>query len=78
MYEKPWLNYRNQLEKLKSRGLAVTDEAKALEYLERIGYYRLSGYWHPFRERSGLFCPIGKGIKKGEKNQGKKRRYGCL
>jgi abortive infection bacteriophage resistance protein len=33
--------------------LAVTDRAKALEYLERIGYYRLSGYWYPFRERSG-------------------------
>ncbi|EDY87047.1 Abi family protein [gamma proteobacterium HTCC5015] len=69
MYEKPWLSYREQLDKLKNRGLAVTDEPKALEYLERIGYYRLSGYWHPFRERSGLFCPIGKGIPKGKKTK---------
>ncbi|RBP33481.1 abortive infection bacteriophage resistance protein [Marinobacter pelagius] len=67
MYRKPWLSYREQLQKLKSRGLAVTDEPKALEYLERIGYYRLSGYWYPFRERSGLFCPVGKGIRKGKK-----------
>lgn len=52
-YVKPWLSYGDQLDKLTARGLAVTDRAKALEYLERIGYYRLSGYWFPFRERSG-------------------------
>lgn len=69
MYEKPWLSYREQLDKLKNRGLAVTDESKALEYLERIGYYRLSGYWHPFRERSELFCPVGAGIPKGKKTK---------
>jgi abortive infection bacteriophage resistance protein len=38
---------------LESRGLRITDRATALEYLERIGYYRLSGYWYAFRERSG-------------------------
>jgi abortive infection bacteriophage resistance protein len=64
VYEKPWLSYREQLDKLKNRGLSVTDEPKALEYLERIGYYRLSGYWHPFRERSELFCPTDKGTPK--------------
>ena len=52
-YSKPWLSYEDQLAKLTERGLLVTDRAKALEYLERIGYYRLSGYWFPFRERSG-------------------------
>lgn len=61
-YDKPWISYKEQLEKLKQRGLIVTDDKKALAYLERIGYYRLSGYWFPFRERSGLYCPIdGKG-----------------
>jgi len=30
--------------------LLVDSEAKALNYLERVGYYRLSGYWYPFRE----------------------------
>jgi abortive infection bacteriophage resistance protein len=30
----------------------VEDDAKASEYLQRIGYYRLSGYWHPMRERT--------------------------
>jgi len=52
-YEKPWQSYEEQLDLLISRGLAVTDRPKALEYLQRIGYYRLSGYWFPFRERSG-------------------------
>lgn len=48
--QKPWKSYQAQLNILKARGLKVGDEAKALHYLERIGYYRLSGYWYPFRE----------------------------
>jgi len=40
-----------------ARGMVVTDEALALDYLERIGYYRLSGYWYPCRERS-RFCKL--------------------
>ncbi len=57
-YEKPWLSYSDQLEKLKSRGMAITDQTLALEYLERIGYYRLSGYWFAFRQRSGICSPL--------------------
>jgi abortive infection bacteriophage resistance protein len=52
-YGKSWLSYEGQLDLLVGRGLQVTDRPKALEYLKRIGYYRLSGYWFPFRERSG-------------------------
>ena len=33
---------------LESRGLIVSDEAKAVRYLESIGYYRLSAYMYPF------------------------------
>lgn len=51
-YTKPWKSHEDQLRLLTSRGLGVTDRAKALEYLQRIGYYRLSGYWYPFRQRS--------------------------
>lgn len=47
---KSWLSYREQLAQLKDRGLHVENEARALHYLERLGYYRLSGYWYPFRE----------------------------
>jgi abortive infection bacteriophage resistance protein len=52
-YSKPWRSYEQQLEQLIERGLLVTDKPRALDYLQRIGYYRLSGYWYPFRERSG-------------------------
>lgn len=48
--KKPWTSYQEQLDILKKRDLKVNDEAKALHYLERIGYYRLSGYWYPFRK----------------------------
>jgi len=53
-YDKPWKSYQEQLDQLIQRGMIVTDTAKALHYLERIGYYRLSGYWYPFRERGGV------------------------
>ena len=46
---KPWLAFADQLELLQARGLQVDDRAAALDYLERLGYYRLSGYWYPFR-----------------------------
>lgn len=52
-YDKPWKSYELQLDLLIARGLQVTDRPKALDCLQRIGYYRLSGYWFPFRERSG-------------------------
>ena len=48
-YEKPYLTIDKQLDLLKSRGLDVEDDAKATEYLRRIGYYRLSAYGFPFR-----------------------------
>ena len=48
---KPWKSYSEQLELLRSRGLIVTDTDKAINHLERIGYYRLHGYWFPFRIR---------------------------
>src|SRR5690554_11653 len=46
---KQWKSFEEQLQLLKSRGLLVDDEQAALDYLERIGYYRLSGYWYSFR-----------------------------
>lgn len=46
---KPWMSFVDQLTQLEQRGMAVEDRAAALDYLERIGYYRLSGYWYPMR-----------------------------
>ena len=49
-YAKPWTSYAQQLELLQHRGMQVSDAVRALDYLERIGYYRLSGYWHDMRQ----------------------------
>lgn len=48
-YTKPYLTVPQQRQLLESRGMDIPDAAKADEYLRRIGYYRLSAYWHPFR-----------------------------
>lgn len=44
---KPWRSFADQLQQLQDRGLQVDSLAAALDYLERRGYYRLSGYWYP-------------------------------
>jgi abortive infection bacteriophage resistance protein len=50
VYKKPFLSYEEQINLLKSRGLSFKNESRALSLLERISYYRLSNYWHPFLE----------------------------
>lgn len=49
-YKKPAITYQQQLALLKSRGLQIPNESKALHLLESISYYRLSGYWYPLLE----------------------------
>lgn len=51
-YAKRFLSLEEQLERLVERGMYVRDAEWALRRLQAIGYYRLSGYWYPFRERS--------------------------
>ena len=51
-YKKPYLTYQQQLDRLKRRGLLIGDEAHAIWLLEALGYYRLSGYFYPFRRQS--------------------------
>jgi abortive infection bacteriophage resistance protein len=46
-YSKPYLSPQDLVALLKSRGLSITDEPKALSYLTNIGYYRLSAYFYP-------------------------------
>jgi abortive infection bacteriophage resistance protein len=43
------LSYREQVDLLRSRNLAIGDEGAALAALQSIGYYRLVGYWFPLR-----------------------------
>ena len=48
-YTKPHMPVADQIALLQKRGLEITDIAKAESSLARIGYYRLSEYWHPMR-----------------------------
>ncbi|WP_417607083.1 Abi family protein [Oceanimonas baumannii] len=47
---KQWKSFEEQLALLQQRGLLVDNPEAAKSYLERLGYYRLSGYWYPFRQ----------------------------
>lgn len=47
---KEWKSIDDQIEIIRSRGMAVEDDAKATQLLKYVGYYRLSGYWYPFRQ----------------------------
>lgn len=54
---KPHLSFEDQLSLLNSRGMTVADEVAAHEALQRLGYYRLSGYWYPFRNTNPRGTP---------------------
>jgi abortive infection bacteriophage resistance protein len=47
---KPHLTLSEQVTLLKRRGMIITDDAAAVATLERLGYYRLSGYFYPLRK----------------------------
>ena len=42
--------YKEQVEKLRSRGCIITDESFCLKVLSQINYYRLSAYFLPFKK----------------------------
>jgi abortive infection bacteriophage resistance protein len=48
-YTKRALTYDEQIKLLKQRGLELGDEARARRWLMRVGYYRLSVYFLPFK-----------------------------
>ncbi|MGQ4494622.1 Abi family protein [Dermabacteraceae bacterium P13115] len=47
---KPHKSYAQQLAQLEGRGMCIDNRNLALETLRQISYYRLSGYWYPFRK----------------------------
>ena len=52
-YNKTPLNSEQHLELLKSRGLIVNNEQRAIKYLENIGYFRLTGYMFHLQSKDG-------------------------
>jgi abortive infection bacteriophage resistance protein len=49
-YQKVWLSFDDQVIQLEERGLLGADNYQ--REIARIGYYRLSAYWYPFRDLS--------------------------
>lgn len=55
---KPPFTYEQQLEKLKSRGCLINDDAKAVQIFTEINYYRLSAYFLPFKNSNDTYSNI--------------------
>lgn len=47
---KPFRSPHDHIALLQARGMVIKDVDKARRCLSRIGYYRLSAYWYPFRK----------------------------
>lgn len=53
-YAKPALTFDEQADLLLARGM-IADRPELLSRLRSVSYYRLSGYWYPFRLESDRF-----------------------
>ncbi|MDR6789111.1 abortive infection bacteriophage resistance protein [Sphingomonas sp. BE138] len=51
-FAKPALTLTDQIDHLREAGMTVADPARAEQWLRHISYYRLSGYWHIWKDRS--------------------------
>lgn len=49
---KAYKTYAQQVEILAARGMDMGDRESASATLRRVNYYRLSGYWYPFRKQT--------------------------
>jgi len=50
IYSKTPLDYNSIIEMMKSRGLIIADEQKAINYLKVISYFRLANYLRPMEK----------------------------
>lgn len=55
-YSKPPLTFEQQVDLILGRGMRG-DRAMMISRLAVVNYYRLSGYWHPFRNPDHTFRP---------------------
>lgn len=60
-YAKPHLTMSQQVELLRSRGMIIPDADAATYWLGVVGYYRLSGYWYPYRAADGAGDDVHRG-----------------
>lgn len=50
-YTKPSISVSDQVDQLRDRGMVINDKEIAESHIKHIGYYRLSGYWFPYKSR---------------------------
>ena len=50
---KPYKTYEEQADLLEARGMDLGGRDAAIDQLRKVNYYRLSGYWYPFRRLVG-------------------------
>lgn len=55
MQIKPPVDYCQQLEKIEKRGCIIDNEQKALEFLKKVNYYRLTAYFLPFKTQDDRY-----------------------
>jgi abortive infection bacteriophage resistance protein len=55
IFNKPWLNCKDQIALLRSRGLILKDDERAEAILKHINYYRFSAYCIPFESERHKF-----------------------
>ena len=56
-YTKPALTFSDQADQLLNRCLVAPSKQAIIEKLKVVSYYRLSAYWHPFRQPDETFKP---------------------
>jgi abortive infection bacteriophage resistance protein len=49
------VSYEEQIAVMRKRGCSVKDEAAAVRFLKRVGYYRFSGYLVAYRQADGNY-----------------------
>jgi abortive infection bacteriophage resistance protein len=54
-FSKPPLTFDQQINLMKSRGLLISDVAKAKDSLKQISYFRLSAYFLPYQSQKDAF-----------------------
>ena len=52
---KPHLSYEGQIDKLREKGCIIADDSFCESILVNIGYYRLSAYFLPFKNKDGKY-----------------------
>lgn len=48
-FKKPSISLSQQISQLEQKGMLFEDKSVAKKHLENLGYYRLSGYWFPYK-----------------------------